>query len=285
MKPSVAVLLLFLLFVQSSNARPWYSARSGQSFNRAPVTIAPVVLTPMQAAAKAILDRMADKLNHAEGVEFDAVITYPTGSLDNIILKTVHVSTTLERTAKLLLVAKDASGNIEGVVTASGTLFTLFDAPTNKYVQITTSRDIWSLEQALELAGKEIYARPTTSGSDLRAAIGFPIVFFDKVYDTGRVEPSVTLSYTSSESTTEDGTSVDVLTETLASIRNGSVAITYLIDPITYLPVEFSQIETRPGGKPFFDTQETFKNVQILRTKLPDSTYVYTPTSGAIPVH
>jgi outer membrane lipoprotein-sorting protein len=254
--------------------------QQGSAARQNPVSQA---LSPAEEAAKSILDAMASRLDSAEGIQFDASISYPTGTATDIGLKKVTASITIERDTKLLIQTTNG-GQPQDVLCSSGALFTVYDAPSNTYVRITTSPDITSLGQALQLGGKQVFPKQTPTSQDLTYALGFPMIFLGKNYDDTSVENGYSLTYSSQNGSLSDGRSVVFMTQTLYSATQGSIAATYAIDSRTGLPLSFTQTQTSLSGEKTTDISETFTNLKLLTSALPDSTYTYSPPSGATPV-
>jgi hypothetical protein len=222
---------------------------------RTPVARTPVVLTPDEIAAKAVIDRMAGVLNRSEGVQFDAAITYPYGSVDNIRMKTINVSTTLEKTAKLLIRATDIDPTMPAIC-SSGSLVTVYDQPTKKYAQIVTSADVWSVQRALDIASKQVFPKRTSYEEALRSSLGFPMLYFSKVYDESSLPEGETLTYTMEKPGPSTSSAQTTVIETVTSAIRGAVSAAYTIDSTTNLPISFVQTETRPGKPVTTDLQE-----------------------------
>jgi len=282
MKTVVLILLSMALLSSIADARPWYLATNRnrpsnqyRAYQR-PITQPAPTLPPAQAAAKADIDRMADVLNRAIGIQYDAAITYPMGPTTAPVQHNISVSVVVEREARMLIQTTN-NGVEEGDLSATGTLLTLYDAPSSSYSQVITSEDLWSLQQALELAGKDIYPKPTYTGKGMSDALAFPLIFLEKDYDDLAVGNGVTLAYSAVSSTSPDGKPVILATQTFSSAVHGSVAATYMIDSATNLPVQMTQIETRPGKAAMFDLQETFTNFKLIHRNLPNTTFSYSP--------
>jgi hypothetical protein len=236
-----------------------------------------VILTPAEAAAKAQFDLMANSLNSAEGIQYDATVTYPWKKK----MRTVHASVLLERTAKMLVRTTDEQDNPQETIYADGSMFTLYDLKSNKYVQIVTSSDLFSVQQALNLGWTEIFPKETRGSSGLKHSLSFPYVFFSRNYDRRTVSSGETLTYSMSNIRAIDGTPVDLVTQTLSSPRIGSISASTMIDPTTNLPIHFTQIETRPGHQPETNLDETFSNFTVLHKPLPGSPYAFIPPFGS----
>jgi hypothetical protein len=280
MKPLAGILLLFLMVGSTCQAQFYYYAprqrnpqRNRQQQKSFAAKVVPVTLTPAEQAAKSILDRMAEELNRSEGINYTGVITYSQDNDGKPVSIQTTAATTLERPAKMMIEATSADQEPDGSVSANGKLCTVYNGPDNKYINVIISPDLYSLQQALALGAKSVFTSVTQSRRDLRAALEFPMVFFNSVYDSSSAPEGETLAYSSANSTSADGKPAVLVTETLSSTSRGSVAATYMIDSKTNLPLQFTQIESRPGKPPVTDLQETFSNMKIIRNPLPLSTY------------
>jgi len=268
-------------YVPRSSSRQktnWYTARKPTTTQKQNYYVP--VLTPAEATAKAELDRMAAALNGSEGIQFDSTISYPTGSAEKVQTKQTTATTTIERYIRMMIETTN-NGQTEGVIAADGNKFTLYDSAKSQYVQITTTPDLFSLQQALELGGKQVFPKGTAAGRDLRISLEFPMLYLSKVFDENEIPVGYSLAYTEASATSDDSKPVLLITATLSSVKTGSIAASYMIDPTTNLPVQFSQIETKPGKQPIFDIQETFKNFKALHKALSASTYAYNLPQGA----
>ncbi len=260
----------------------WYTPRAQKTPAPSTSKVAPPVvpLTPAQAAAKVQLDRMGSTLNGAEGVEFTSTVTYAATAGGTPSTKQAVVAGTVERYVRLQIQA--TTGSVEdGQIVADGSLFTLYDSLKNKYVQITTSRDLWSIEQALSLGGKELFPKATESSRALRYSVEFPLLFLEKVFDQQQAPTGETLNYVATPSTSADGKAVLLITQSLSSPTRGVLSGTWMIDPVTNLPVEYTQIENKPGQNPRTDFSITFTSFKLLHRPLSVSTYSFSPPVNA----
>jgi hypothetical protein len=223
---------------------------------------------------------MAAALNGAEGIQYDTTVSYPSGQAGKTTMVQTTASVLVERHIRLSIHTTN-NGQTEGAISADGTKFTLYDASKNDYVQITTTSDLPSLQDALELAGKQVFPKQSSSSRDLRRALDFPMLFLGSVYDLSRTPTGDTLTYTQTAGTSDDSKAVTVVTMTETSPKVGSLAVSYLIDPATNLPVQFSEIQTELGKSPSFNIVQTFKSLKLIHKALPVTAYNFTLPAGA----
>ena len=273
MKDFVLAIGLCVVVAGSANAL----TRRATPIRKAPVIPAPVItLTPAELAAKGVLDRMAATLNRDDGIAYTGDITY----LDGTNLRKTTATVTIEHPARLLIDAFNDQNQSDGTLSADGSTYTLYDSASNTYDSIATSRDLFSLQQAIELRGSQIYPRRTAGALDLKAAMAFPMIFFNGLYTVNQLEPGESVAYWQQNISTPDGKPAVQVTESLTS-RTAQETAVYMIDPAANLPVQFTQTYQKTLQPAAIEIQETFKSLKVLRTAQPDTFYAFTPPAGS----
>jgi outer membrane lipoprotein-sorting protein len=243
-----------------------------------PTPVPAIVLPPAEKAAKAELDKMASLMANSEGIVYTADVSFATKTPAGVSMDHVTTKVTLEKFAKMYIQALSGT-TLEGVLNATGSQLTMYDAIANDYLNVTTSEDLESALNALNTAGGYVFPTASLSGTDLHVAFAYPDLYFYNRYDIGEVSQGFTLHYSMVDGVV-DGVKVESVTQAIS--RGGiTKSLTYAIDPTDYHPVQFLQAESAGTAAPITVFRVDFTTLKVLKTPLPSSTYSFTPPPNA----